>query len=92
MSDRLLPGMAAYVKDFETGWRNPHRIKVRIYFHHTGEVIEQPLRLTRAGNLAPADKARLLPPAKGKRKRANSGVSAAAPSLINPVSKGQVNE
>jgi hypothetical protein len=78
MSSRLLPGMSRYLKDFETERRNPHQIKVKLFFRKSGLTVEGPLRLTTQGNLSSADKERYLsPPAK----EANSGTSAVGPSV-----------
>lgn len=80
MSDRLKPKMARYLKDFETGRANPHQIKVQLFFRASGVAVDGPLPLTTAGNLSSADKARLTPPKK-KKKRGNSGTSAVGPSV-----------
>lgn len=95
MNTRLTPGMAAYLRDFESGWRNPHGIKVKIIFHKTGEVINEPVKLTPAGNLSSADKSRWLPPAETKRKRPVAIAPPLTPISIQPTTTnqaGQTNE
>ncbi len=49
------PAMRKYLRDFESGRRNPDKIRCR-FVTPDGEVIERPIRLGAAGNVAKADR------------------------------------
>ena len=50
---KMSPSLRKYLRDFENGDANPHKIKVRIRLNGLGE-FDSPLKLTPAGKLSKA--------------------------------------